>query len=118
MDEKTSMLHPVLKIQLFTDEKCFGPGIAKLLRQVQQLHSLRAAAISMDMAYSKAWTTVRHCEQALGRKLLVNKTGGRHGGGAALTEDAEQLLRCYDAYCEALRADAERLFVMHFSDFL
>ena len=109
-------IHPVIKIQIFTDEKCFGPGIAKLLRQVQQLHSLRAAALSMDMAYSKAWTTVKRCEKALGIKLLINKTGGSHGGGAMLTEDALRLLRCYDAYCAALRQESERLFQIHFAE--
>ena len=45
-----------LTVRLFCGEKCFGPGMAQLLRKVQELHSLRAAAMSMNMAYSKAWT--------------------------------------------------------------
>ena len=43
---------PVLTIRIFADEKCFGPGIAVLLQKVQELHSLRAAAMSIGMAYS------------------------------------------------------------------
>ena len=48
-----------LSCRLFTDAKCFGPGVARLLHAVQRLHSLRAAALSMDMAYSKAWTVIK-----------------------------------------------------------
>ena len=54
-----------LSCRLFTDAKCFGPGVAQLLHAVQQLHSLRAAALSMDMAYSKAWTVIKNSEKAL-----------------------------------------------------
>ena len=74
-----------LSCRLFTDAKCFGPGVAQLLHAVQQLHSLRAAALSMDMAYSKAWTIVKNSEKALGFPLLTSTTGGKGGGGAALT---------------------------------
>ena len=38
--------------RLFAEEKCFGPGVARLLRAVEELHSLRSAAASMNMAYS------------------------------------------------------------------
>ena len=75
-------LHPVLRIQFYAKEKSFGPGIAKLLQRVEDRHSLRAAAMSMDMAYSKAWTMVRSCEAALDMKLLNYSTGGKNGGGA------------------------------------
>ena len=52
-------LHANLTVRIFTDRKCFGPGVAELLRRVRELHSLRAAAMSMNMAYSKAWTVLR-----------------------------------------------------------
>lgn len=77
-----------LSCRLFTDAKCFGPGVVQLLHAVQQLHSLRAAALSMDMAYSKAWTIVKNSEKALGFPLLTSTTGGKGGGGAALTPGA------------------------------
>ena len=49
-------LHLKLTIQLYTDDnrRCFGPGIATLLERVREHHSLRAAASSMEMAYSGA----------------------------------------------------------------
>ena len=75
---------PVLTIRIFADEKCFGPGIAVLLQKVQELHSLRAAAMSIGMAYSKAWTILKNAQQHLGFQLLYSTTGGKNGGGATL----------------------------------
>ncbi len=112
----SSFLHPVISIRLFRDEKCFGPGVAELLHRVDELHSLRAAAMSMEMAYSKAWTVVRRCEQALGYPLLENTTGGKGGGGAALTPQARDLLTAYDRYCKRLRETALTLFKEEFPE--
>ena len=103
-------LHANLTVRIFTDRKCFGPGVAELLRRVRELHSLRAAAMSMNMAYSKAWTVIRNAENGLGFHLLLSNTGGRNGGGAALTDEARQMLAAYDEYCEKLRAYGEKLF--------
>ena len=107
-----------LSCRLFTDAKCFGPGVAQLLHAVQELHSLRAAALSMDMAYSKAWTIVRRCEAALGFQLLVYTTGGKNGGGAALTQEGQDLLDAYNRYCRRLRDQADALFREEFGAFL
>ena len=61
---------PVLTIRIFGEDKCFGPGVAVLLRRVRELHSLRAAAMSIGMAYSKAWTILKNAQLSLGFKLL------------------------------------------------
>ena len=103
-------LHANLTVRIFTDRKCFGPGVAELLRRVRELHSLRAAAMSMSMAYSKAWTVIRGAEEGLGFKLLTSTAGGKHGGGAVLTDEARRMLRAYDDYCEKLRSYGEQLF--------
>ena len=106
------MFKPVLSLRVFTQEgeKCFGPGVAELLRRVRQEKSLRGAAISMGMAYSKAWTIIKASEAALGFPLLVSTTGGKHGGGATLSPKAETLLAAYDEYCIKMRAHAAREF--------
>mgnify|MGYP004700293511 FL=1 len=107
-------LHAKLTVRIFTDEKCFGPGVAELLRRVRELHSLRAAALSMNMAYSKAWTVLRTAQEALGFKLLSSATGGRNGGGATLTPEGEQMLAAYEDYCAKLNAYGEALFAETF----
>ena len=107
-----------LSCRLFTDAKCFGPGVAQLLHAVQELHSLRAAALSMDMAYSKAWTIIKNSEKALGFSLLDSTTGGKGGGGAALTPKGARLLRAYDTFCSRLHDAADELFQEEFAPFL
>ena len=92
------------------DNKVFGPGVAQLMHGVQELHSLRAAALSMNMAYSKAWTMLRSAARGLGFKLLHSSTGGKGGGGAVLTEEGAQLLARYDELCRRMQAYGRRQF--------
>ena len=76
-------------------QRFFGPGVAELLERVREHRSLRAAAASMEMAYSKAWRIIHEAEEGFGFRLLDSTIGGRHGGGASLTPEAEQLLADY-----------------------
>lgn len=97
-------------------QRRFGPGVAALLAEVREKHSLRAAAGSMGMAYSKAWRIIRTAEEAMDCKLLASTIGGRHGGGAALTEAAEALLAAYQALREEVSAYAQERFRERFRD--
>lgn len=100
-----------ISIRLFDgEERCFGPGVARLLRQVEALGSLRKAAASMGMAYSKAWHIYKRAEQGLGMPLLTTDIGGSGGGGAKLTKEALQLLAAYDAFCLRLEDSARSAF--------
>jgi molybdate transport repressor ModE-like protein len=99
-------LHLKLTVRLYTDDsqRCFGPGIATLLSRVREHHSLRSAAASMGMAYSKAWRIIHTAEDLFGCKLLSSTIGGRNGGGAVLTDQAERLLAAYDSYVADIEA--------------
>lgn len=108
-------LHANVSVRIFTDQKCFGPGVAQLLRHVDELHSLRAAALSMSMAYSKAWTVIHNAETGLGFKLLRSMTGGKNGGGAELTDEAQQMIAAYEAYCRELHEYGDMLFEKTFA---
>lgn len=105
-------LHLKLTIRMYTDDnqRCFGPGIATLLERVRVHKSLRAAAASMEMAYSKAWRIIRTAEGVFGCKLLSSTIGGSHGGGAVLTPQAEQLLAAYADYQAQVEAFAQEKF--------
>lgn len=109
-------LHLKLTVRLFTedDQRCFGPGIATLLEQVQRHKSLRAAAGSMEMAYSKAWRIIRTAEEVFGCKMLSSTIGGQHGGGAVLTPEAQQLLAAYRTYEADVKAYALQKFEANF----
>ena len=97
-------------------QRRFGPGVAALLAEVRERRSLRAAATAMGMAYSKAWRIVRSAEESFGCKLLSSTIGGRHGGGAALTPEAEALLEAYQALRSEVSAYAQQRFEAHFGD--
>ena len=105
-------LHLKLTIRMYTDDnqRCFGPGIATLLERVRVQKSLRAAAASMEMAYSKAWRIIRTAEGVFGCKLLSSTIGGSHGGGAVLTPQAERLLAAYADYQAQVEAFAQEKF--------
>ncbi len=110
-------LHLKLTIRMYTDDnqRCFGPGIATLLERVRLHKSLRAAAASMEMAYSKAWRIIRTAEGVFGCKLLASTIGGSHGGGAVLTPQAERLLAAYEAYQAQVEAFAQEKFQESFA---
>lgn len=46
------------------------PRCSELLRHVREAPSLRGAAMTMGMAYSKAWTIVKQAERELGFHCL------------------------------------------------
>lgn len=99
----------VITARLFREEKCFGPGIAELLEGIEELNSLRAAAMRMGMAYSKAWRIIHECEEKLGFRLLYSSTGGRGGGGAEVTPEGKKLLSRFRTLEKELNKTADTL---------
>lgn len=106
----------IVSPRLKGEEKFFGPGIAELLRRVEQVHSIRQATMAMGMAYSKAWTILRRAERELGFPLLKTTTGGSDGGGASLTPEAKAFLEKYDRFCELVDRHAKEDFETVFKD--
>ena len=105
-------MRAVTKI-LFLDEngeKFFGEGPCSLLKAVEKTGSVRAAAGSMDMAYSKAMKLLKAAEKALGYPLIYRTTGGKDGGGSVLTAEGKNWLRQYEAYRNACVAENQRLY--------
>ena len=95
-------------------EKFFGEGPCRLLKAVEETGSLRAAAMSMDMAYSKAMKLMKNAEAALGFPLVTRTTGGRSGGGSRLTAEGKIWLNKYEAYRDDCIRESHRLFRAHF----
>ena len=109
-------MEPVTKITLTDDNgiKFFGEGPCRLLRAVEKTGSLRAAAMEMEMAYSKASKLLKQAESALGFPLTVRSTGGRDGGGSVLTPEGRQFLRQYEAYRDACTSANLALYRRYF----
>ena len=95
-------------------EKFFGEGPARLLQGIEEHGSLRSAAISMDMAYTKALKLLKNAEAALGFPLTTRTTGGKSGGGSTLTEEGKEWLAKYEAYRDACLAANRKLYMDFF----
>ena len=109
-------MRSVTNIYLYhRDEKFFGEGPRRLLHAIKECGSLRSAAKSMDMSYSKALQLISRAEKALGFSLTQKVIGGKGGGGSILTQEAETFLKTYEEYLEACYEANERLYSRYFS---
>ena len=109
-------MKPVTKI-IFTDDngiKFFGEGPFRLLCIVEKTGSLRAAAMEMEMAYSKASKLLKQAEANLGFSLTIRSTGGKDGGGSILTPEGKRWLRQYEAYRDACVEANQSLYRQYF----
>jgi molybdate transport system regulatory protein len=86
------------------ESAAFGPGKARLLELVDETKSIRAAAAAMDMSYRRAWLLLRETEAMMKTPVTTARTGGKKGGGTALTPTGRALVECY----RTIEAQAER----------
>ena len=94
----------------FAPEVSIGPGKARLLEGVRDLGSIAAAGRRMGMSYKRAWGLVSEINRTFEEPLVTAQTGGRAGGGAALTPRGQELIRHYRAIeRKALSATAAHL---------
>ena len=97
-------------------EKFFGEGPYRLLLGVVETGSLRASAMRMGMAYTKALKPRKNAENALGFPLTMRTTGGKNGGGSRLTPEGEEWLKRYEAYTDACVQANRRLYLEFFPE--
>ncbi len=91
-------------------EPVFGSGREELLRSIDRLGSINRAARNINLSYRKALSYIQSMEERLGIRLVERKAGGRHGGGAVLTEEARDFLRKYAALCRGVNDMLDRRF--------
>ena len=101
-------------MRLYRAGKCFGPGPLQLLELVARTGSLRTAAATMGMAYSKAWGMLNELESQWGFAMVARRPGGAGGGGSLLTEQAWDLIRRYRALQWACDRAAQDAFAQQF----
>ena len=111
-------MRTVTRIVFLNDagEKFFGEGPYRLLSAVEETGSLRGAALSMNMAYSKALKLLNNAEAALGFPLTSRSTGGKDGGGSVLTPQGKEWLKKYEAYRDACIQANQRLYPEFFPE--
>ncbi len=90
-----------------------GPGKAKLLELIEETGSIRAAAAKMKLSYRRAWLLLQDIEKIFGGTILERRTGGKSGGGAALTARGRDIVKLYRSAerraARAIKADLEAL---------
>ena len=97
-------------------DKFFGEGPFRLLCAVEETGSLRAAAMSMNMAYTKALKVLKNAEAALGFPLTARTTGGKDGGGSQLTPEGKEWITRYEAYRNACIQANRQLYLEFFPE--
>jgi len=92
-DEKSV---PSLSVRIDLDaEERIGPGKILLLENIRELGSISAAGRAMDMSYKRAWDLVDEINRICRQPAVARQTGGKNGGGAALTSFGLSLVARY-----------------------
>jgi len=83
-------LHIRLQQKLFAD-----PRRIELLKRVQQTGSISQGAKLAGISYKSAWDAINEMNQMADETLVERATGGKGGGGAALTRYGERLIQLF-----------------------
>lgn len=82
---------PTLSLRIDLEpEGRIGPGKIELLEKIASFGSIAAGGRAMGMSYRRAWELVDELNRVFGKPVLTSQSGGRHGGGAALTPSASR----------------------------
>jgi molybdate transport system regulatory protein len=113
---KRRLVQPRLigKISVDTEFGAFlGDTRIRLLEAIERLGSISQAAKVVPLSYKAAWDAVDEMNNAAVQTVVETSVGGRHGGGARLTDYGRRLIAMYRAieleYQASLRRLAERL---------
>lgn len=99
------------KVWLEVDgEPLLGDGRERLLRLIDELGSINAAARRMGLTYRRAWSSLRAMEEKLGSPLVLREKGGSGGGSSVITPEARELLEKFDILRRGLNQAVDRRF--------
>lgn len=102
-----------IKSKLWIDidsEPVFGRGRKFLLEAIDKYGSISQAAKEINISYRKAWSYIKAMEERIGMRLVERHAGGKHGGGAALTNEAKRFLKKYEALDDGIKEIVDKKF--------
>ena len=104
-------IRPSFRLRIYLDEiSAVGPGKVALLQAIIEHGSIRAAAMSLDMSYNRAWLLIKELNKCFKAPVVNANVGGSKGGGAEVTEIGYELIEQYRTIeKEALKASAKRI---------
>lgn len=93
---KTSNLRCRSRFRIMSGESiALGPGKVDLLESIDQVGSISEAARQSNISYKRAWDMVDTMNQCFNKPLVESVTGGKGGGGAALTQLGKKVVAIY-----------------------
>lgn len=96
MQKSSAPSLPTLSVRIdLDDEDRIGPGKIQLLENIHAFGSISAAGRAMDMSYKRAWDLVDEINRICRQAAVERQTGGKNGGGAALTPFGVSLVARY-----------------------
>ncbi|MFT3670561.1 winged helix-turn-helix domain-containing protein [Aestuariivirga sp.] len=81
----------------FGPDQRIGPGKIQLLEHIAALGSIAAGGRALGMSYRRAWELIDELNGIFGKPVVTPKSGGKQGGGAALTPLGLALISRYRA---------------------
>jgi molybdate transport system regulatory protein len=90
------MVTPVIRFRIdFAANSWVGPGKIELLEAIRDHGSLSQAARSLGMSYRRAWLLVESLNSYFREPVTRATTGGKGGGGVAITAFGTSLIKTY-----------------------
>jgi len=80
------------------DGAFLGYGRIELLEKINQLGSIRQAALEMKISYKQAWELIEQMNTRADKPLIISKRGGKGGGSAHLTQEGKQLINAFQDF--------------------
>lgn len=74
-----------------------GDGRLKMLESINKHGSIIKASEEIEVSYRKTRGAIRDMEASLGERLVKTRRGGTEGGGASLTDLANELIQKFKA---------------------
>ena len=99
-------LPPSLHSKVSVDDNVIGFGKVELLRLVNELGSISAAAKKMGLAYRRAWFLLETLQMCFEDPLFTSARGGSQQGGTSLTPLGVELLEQHARHLAVLDAAA------------
>jgi molybdate transport system regulatory protein len=87
-----------------------------LLKAVDETGSISSAAELMEVPYRRAWQRIHEMEERIGESLVITEVGGAKGGGAQLTDLAQDMLLRFETFSSGLDLDVGERFERAFGN--
>lgn len=107
MMAKTKSKNFRLRVKLDMGGAVVGPGKVELMKKIDALGSISAAAKEMGLNYRRAWFLLETLNKPLGQPVVITTKGGATGGGAHISETGQAILDAYEQCVQAADASTE-----------